>query len=465
MLPITFPVACHTDHIAHGSIFVAIKGMKDDGINHIPLALAKGAKAVVVEQQYFSPDLQQAVAAHNATLITVDNTRKALAHLSAQAHNNPAQKLKIIAITGTKGKSTTTFLVEHIFKTAGYKTALLSTVKNRILDTDLPTQLTTQQPDYLHTFFATCVEHKVEYVVMEVAAQAHSLHRIAGLIFEAVIFTNFSQEHAEFYPTLDEYFAAKRGILEQAKNLICLNNDDEYIKKLLPHYPQTISYSCTVNSTYAAHIKTNSLSGLELVINNYAFSCPALIGAFNAYNITAAISLAHSFSIEYDVINQALQSFTGVPGRLEKYLLPNGATAFIDYAHNPSSYQALLSTLRTFTHHLIVVFGCGGERDATKRPMMGAIASQLADQIILTTDNPRSEEPQDIINNILAGISQENYHKVLHELDRQQAIKKAYALSKPGSIIALLGKGPDEYQLIKGVKYPFSEKSILKSLL
>lgn len=470
MISQTFLVTSHTNHITSGSTFVVIRGMKEDGVAYIPLAIQKGASTIVVQEDtILTSELINFIEQSGVQLVYVPNTRQALAQLSAQAYNFPAQKLSIIGVTGTKGKSTTTFLLEHIFKTAGYKTALLSTVKNRILDTDLPTQLTTQQPDYLHAFFQACVQQGVTHVILEVAAQALTLHRVQTIEFDAALITNFSQEHAEFYPSLDDYFNAKKNIINQLKAgaPLILNSDDKRVREL-GDYINSIFFGLESLTDFSGTIVHNNLAGLTLDIyhtdGQTRVACPALVGAFNAYNILAAVTLARSLLISWEVIRSALLSFTAVPGRLDKYLLPNGATAFIDYAHNPSSYEAVLSTLRAFTPHLIVVFGAGGERDATKRPLMGAIASQYADAIILTSDNPRSEDPAEIINNIQAGIHEHDSFKVSVELDRARAIQKAYELSRAGSIIVLLGKGPEEYQLIKGIKYPLSERAILQSL-
>lgn len=442
-LAATFPVACHTDNVAAGSIFVAIKGMKNNGVDYIVSALHKGAKTIVVEQNTnVSHVMLTAIREHNAVLVYVENSRQALAQLSAQALGYPAQKLKIIAITGTKGKTTTTFLLEHILREAGYKTALLSTVKNSIGSCDYATKLTTQQPDYLHVFFDQCYKEGVEWVVMEVAAQAFSLYRVEGIEFDAAIFTNFSKEHGEFYATMSDYFAAKAEVIHHLNNHapLLLNSHDSEVAKL------------------AARTK-NAL----LFDDHHSYQCPALIGKFNKYNISAATKCAEALGAQPEKIQKALYSFVGVPGRLEKYRLTNGALGIVDYAHNPSSFQAVLSELRTLTDHLIVVFGCGGDRDASRRPLMGALAAQFADVVVLTSDNPRSENPETIVEDIKAGIAGSYLNKIVCEIDREKAICAAYKHSRASSIIAVLGKGPDEYQIIQNITYAFSDKNILES--
>lgn len=473
IMPQIYAVACHTDHIGKGSTFVAIKGMKDDGIRHILVALEKGASKIVAERTAdLSPEVVRYINDAQAELIFVDNARAALAQLSAQAAGYPANKLHIVGVTGTKGKTTSSFLLEHVLRSAGLKTALLSTVHNKILETIVPTNLTTQHPDYLHNFFALCVAHNIDIVIMEVAAQATSLHRIDGIEFDGLIFTNFAQEHGEFYPTMDEYFAAKVAIIHQLKPgaPLLLNADDEKVAELSKNFSNALLFG--IHNNQAAYHASIIDSGLEMLRVNiiaginkeFTINCSSLVGAYNAYNILGVASLCLELGLAPEAIANGIKSFERVPGRLERYQLPNGANCFIDYAHNPSSYQAVLSMVRSLTPHLIVVFGCGGERDRTKRPIMGAIAAEIADMVVLTSDNPRSENAQDILHDILAGIDESKQTKVICELDREQAIKTAYAHSKAGSVIMLLGKGPDEYQLISGQKFPFSEKNIVRSL-
>lgn len=468
-LPSIYPVTCHTDHVGSGSTFVVIKGYSHDGITFIPQALEKGAKTIVIEHDVQLPEyIQKQILDHNAQIVGVEDTRKALATLSAQAAGFPAQQLKIIGITGTKGKTTTTFLIEHILQHAGYKTALTSTVKNKIVDQEFSAPLTTAQPDYLHQFLKTCVQVGVEYVVMEVAAQALSLHRVEGIEFDGIIFTNFALEHLEFYASMDEYFAAKCLIFNHGKKNApaLINADDPQVVSLINHHSPMISYGWSSKADVIINKVRDSVNSLDCTISwqnsSYDLKVPALMGTFNIYNVVAAVTMATYCHVPIVQTMQALQTFSGVPGRLERYQLPNGAVCIIDYAHNPLSYEQVLSMLRQLTQHLIVVFGAGGNRDASKRPIMGSLATQFADVVILTSDNPRTEDPATIIANIEQGITDK--HKVIHELDREKAIRKAYALSKQASIIALLGKGPEQYQIIGEQKIPFSEKKIINGI-
>jgi UDP-N-acetylmuramoyl-L-alanyl-D-glutamate--2,6-diaminopimelate ligase len=473
MLPSHFFVACHTDNVGPGSTFVAIQGMNTDGIQFIPEAIRKGATCIVIEHDVIvPPTIEHLMQEHSVTVKRVPSARLALAHLSAQALGNPAKKLRIIGITGTKGKTTTTFLLEHILRVAGHKTALISTVKNSINGRDLQAPLTTPQPDYLHHFFAACVKEQVEVVVMEVAAQALSLHRTAGIIFDGALFTNFSLEHLEFYPDMESYFAAKQALFDQCapQAPLLINADDLHGQKLLARYAHALSFSIYEQASIRASFvdRSTAMDGIHINITHgtalFEVRCPHLFGEFNAYNMLAAISMALHLKIEPAVINQALITFTGVPGRLQKHILPNGATCIIDYAHNPASYQAVLSLLKSNTRQLIVVFGAAGRRDASKRPLMGAVAALYADILMITSDNPRGEDPVRIMDDIIQGVPENVRDRVRCEVDREQAIRKAYSLSQSDSIIAILGKGTDEYQIFHTDKIPFSETRIVQSL-
>ena len=457
--PTTFPIACHTDFVGPGSTFVAIKGYQSNGMIFIPRAIEKGATTIVVEDdQDITP---YADVLKNISVVTVPDARKALAELSAHAAGYPAKKLSIIGITGTKGKTTTAYLLDHILKKAGYNRALLTTVKNSINSAAFPAPLTTPQPDYLHQFFKLCVNEGVTHVVMEVAAQAIPMYRIHGIEFSGIIFSNFGQEHLEFFDSMDSYFAAKQKLFDYRKKdaPIWINSDDAMIAPLKDQYSQVKTFG--VDSL--ADITMADDSHIIIDGQKYELHNPSLPGLYNRYNTMAAIGIAYSLGIEMPKIQNALKSFLGIPGRLERYLLPNGAIAIIDYAHNPLSYQALLPVLREKTDHLIVVFGAGGERDPSRRPHMGAIAAQYADEVIITSDNPRREDPQSIIDDILSGIKDRS--SVICEIDRERAIQIAYTHAHKNTIIALLGKGPDEYQIVGTTKTYFSEQAILQSFL
>jgi UDP-N-acetylmuramoyl-L-alanyl-D-glutamate--2,6-diaminopimelate ligase len=457
-LPEVWLIACHTDNIGKGSIFVAIKGMHYDGATFIPEAIRKGATTIVVEQDLqLSPEVDGLVKDYNVKVVIVQNTRKALAELSAQAYDFPAKKLKVIGITGTKGKTTTSHLIYSMLRAAGKGAALISSVENKIGDITFKAPLTTPQPDYIHMFLNLCVQHDITHVVMEVAAQAFTMHRIDGIFFDVGVFTNFSHEHLEFYATLDDYFQAKAQLLNHLKSdaMLILNGDDLHCLSLKDKHKQQILFSL---SDISGIVVTPYISFLY---ENQSMSAPLLMGLFNVSNILAAIHVAQFMDISLSEISQALAKFIGVKGRLQKHMLANGALCYIDYAHTPSSYEQLLGLLRQLTHKLIVVFGCGGGKDKLKRPKMGAIASHYADHIVLTADNPRFEKISDINVQIMIGIDHKD--KVCIEDDRARAIEYAYKLSEKGAIIALLGKGPDEFQIVEYEKRFFSDTQIINS--
>lgn len=472
ILPEKYLVTCHSSHVGPGSIFVAIKGNKEDGRQYIPQALAKGARLIVVQEDAcLTQDMRSQIMRHEAELLIVPDVRLALAELSAQANGFPATKMRIIGVTGTKGKSTTSFLIDHIFKCAGYKTALITTVRNRILDHSWKMPMTTPQPDYLHTFLRVACEQGVQVVCIETSAQALSLHRMHGIHYDGIIFTNFEQEHLEFYSSIGEYFDAKKQIFKYRKiNAPALvNGDDARVAALQMQFENVDSFGFQKAHDFQGNVLGDQSEKVSINVchekRSYHFECPALVGRFNAYNCLSAIALSLKLNISEAHIEQALKSFANVPGRLERYALPNGATCFIDHAHTPSSFEAVLSLFRPLTKHLVVVFGAGGDRDRTKRPVMGGLVGKYADCVYITTDNPRSEDPQAINAEILKGISVDDMQKVTVELDREKAIRFAYECSKPGSIIVLLGKGADEYQIVGATVTRFSEAEIIKSFV
>lgn len=435
-MPTVYPVASHTNNVGPDSTFVVIKGLNFDGAKYIDLAIKKGATTIVIQDDVV---LEKE---YDVQIIRVPNTRRALAQLSAQAAGYPSQKLKLLGITGTKGKTTSVYLLNYLLQKAGYKTALLSTIKNSIGDVDIPATMTTAQPDYLHQFFKLCVGAKVDYVIMEIAAQATTFNRLEMLEFDGLIFTNLDREHAELYPTMTEYFDAKAQIFEHAKSdcAMIINADDAYGMKLSKTYSKATCID------------------LEAIKNN-VHTYSNLPGLFNAYNFVGVLLLLQKLNIKID---KNIGVIPAIPGRLQKIALPNGAQAYIDYAHTPGSFKSVLSTVREWTKHLIVVFGAGGGKDPYKRSLMGAVTEEFADHIILADDNPREEDPQKIIKDILFGVTDKS--KITIEHDRQKAIQLAYRMSQNDSIIMILGKGPDEYQIVGTKKIPFSEKSILECL-
>lgn len=471
VFPSVYPVTGHTDFVGQGSTFVAIAGSKQNGLNFIPLALEKGASRIVVTiGEVITQELQQLIEKHKATLEFVDDTRKALAELSARALDFPAKKMKIVGITGTKGKTSSSYMAYHMLHTIGKKVALVSTIEKRIGSELISIPLTTPLPDQLQMFLSVCVDQGIEYVVLEVSAQALTLNRVAGIEFEACVFTNFSHEHLEFYKDLTEYFNAKSLLVNKVKNPknMFINIDDQYGQKLFLYNKDCSSFSLQNKEATlygCMHQKDNQVM-LHVKNNNqmYDIYIPFL-GVFNAYNLLGVLGLMKALEIDFSQLQYSLKNLPHVPGRMEKYQLKNGALCFIDYAHNPSSFEAVLSTLRSMTSHLIVVFGAGGNRDAQKRPLMGAIAQKYCNVVIVTSDNPRDESPLDIALAIKKGFDFTKEFEFYQELNRVKAIELGHELSKKGSIIAILGKGRDEYQIVGALTFPFKERSIIKPFM
>ena len=469
-MPSIYPVTSHSGRIGKGSTFVAITGMQENGERYILEALERGASTIVVQaDSVVDETVLEKIKECKATLSYVKNTRVALSQLSAESLGNPAQKMKIVGVTGTKGKTSTCFMIYQLLMAAGKKVALLSTVEKRIGEAFVDLALTTPLPDHLHMFLKMCVDLEIEYVVMEVSAQSLSLHRLDNVSFNAGAFTNFSLEHLEFYKNLEEYFQSKTLLINKIKDPACLfvNIDDEYGKQIANKYPQLSTYSLldeTATISAKARHKNNLLQLSVLCKGEHYEFSSHLMGEFNGYNMLAAISIVSALSIPLAAVATGLAALERIPGRMEKYQLANGAVCFIDYAHNPSSFEAVLSTLRSHTKDLIVVFGAGGGRDKSKRPIMGSIVEKYADTAILTSDNPRDEHPIAIIKDIKAGIVGDRLN-MLEEINRTTAIEMACTMSKEGSVVAVLGKGRDEYQIVGSLTFPFKERSIIKPFL
>ena len=456
-MPKKFLVTCHTDYVGEGSTFVAIPGHTTDGRVYIAHAIAKGAKRIVMQEtdgvgsisteELLGPPtwLEKITIRDGVQYLTVADARKALAIFASQAYGNPSHKLKIIGVTGTKGKTTTVHLLAHLLRSAGHSVELLSTVTNA---------RTTMPADWLHAFFAQCVKEEVDHVVMEVSAHALTLDRVYGIPFIAAGFSNMAHEHLEFYKTIEDCFEAKSKLfgLIAPGGAAVINTAQEWgralsTKVLAQNKVHLVTFGDTQDTLHNFPFSTQVaphggiVCTFEIQGNELSLHAPSLLGSFNSQNIALAALLAREADVPQLAIKHGVKSFQGVPGRLQGHNLANGAQAFVDYAHNPSSFSAVLSALGEMTDDLIVVFGCGGDRDKTKRPLMGEVAARLSQHVFITGDNPRSEDLGDIINDIVTGIAPEYKDRVQVVHDRAQAIAQAAAISRPGSIIAILGKG------------------------
>jgi UDP-N-acetylmuramoyl-L-alanyl-D-glutamate--2,6-diaminopimelate ligase len=437
MIPKKYPISCNTKNIGPNSTFVAIKGFTTDGNKYIKEAIKKGATKIVTENN--SLETMNLCKKNNIVFKIVKNARKFLAIECAKILKTKNIKTKIIGVTGTKGKTSTTYIIEHILRSSGFKTALIGTIKNQILDEKLDAINTTPESDFLHMFLAECQKKNIDCLIMEVSSHALSLYRTYGIKFDVVGFTNLAPEHLDFYKKMENYFHAKAKIIDQLKNKssAIINTDNIWGQKL-----STAAKDKNINTL---NLNKKTFSKIEKYVPKH------MPGKFNLYNFSMAYLICKKLGIEEDKIFSAIKNFPGIPGRLQRHILKNGATAFVDYAHNASSIKEILKTLRPLTKNLITIFGCGGDRDKTKRPIMGKIAEKYSDFSIVTDDNPRNENPKAIISDILKGIKNKAKIKIIQK--RKQAIKFAAQNSNNETIIAILGKGHEGYHIVKNKKY------------
>ena len=435
---------------ARNGLFFCISGMRFDAHDFAAQAVENGCVALVVEHFVDSPVAQ----------VRVDNVRRAAAYIAAAFYGHPARKLRMVGVCGTKGKTTTTYLMKAILEKAGFKTGLIGTTGNLIGDRSLPSNMTTPDPVDLHRCLRQMVDEGVEAVSMEVSAHAVDMHRVDGITFEAACYTNFSQDHLDYFGTMQNYFETKKRFFIQGSALnAALNADDETSASIIrdlkvPYLTYGISAEADV---FARDIEISEegvsfsiqLRGLE----NMPISMH-LTGMFNVYNALAAASLAMIMGIDKSAIREGLESVKNVPGRV-----------ILDYAHSPDSLENILKSVRETTKgRLIALFGCGGDRDHGKRPIMGEIVGRLADFSILTSDNPRTEDPEAILRSIEEGMKRTQGRYVVIE-NRREAIRYALEMGREGDVIILAGKGNETYQDIMGVKRPFDEKVVVRELL
>jgi UDP-N-acetylmuramoyl-L-alanyl-D-glutamate--2,6-diaminopimelate ligase len=465
-------ISCNSKSISRDFLFVAVKGTHIDGNIFIPEAIEKGARAVIFQDESKDrslPSLTQDCPSR-VTFIKVKDVRKALASLSRDFYRDPSSKIKVVGITGTNGKTTIAYLIEAIVKEAGGIPAVIGTVNYRFQDTLLPSLNTTPGPLELQSLLARMHKEGVTNVAMEVSSHALDQARTAGIKFKAAIFTNLTQDHLDYHLTLDNYFEAKSKLFKDLGQwaYAVINNDDEYGRRLVKlTEAKTITYGIDNKADITAnHIKFG-ISHTEFVLTTAwaGIKCrTGLIGRHNVYNILAAVSWAISEGIDLKAVSNALKKLFFVPGRLEKInSAALGFTVFVDYAHTEDALKNVIKTLREVSGgKIIVVFGCGGERDKTKRPKMGEVVSELADYAVITSDNPRSEEPLTIIKEIIKGIKKDNYCVIP---DRKVAIQKSLSLARRDDIVLVAGKGHEDYQILKTGKIYFDDREVVRECL
>lgn len=447
--------------VTQGALFFCTPGLRMDAHDFAPQAVEKGASALIVERKL---DL-------NVPQVIVEDVRMAISYIASEFNGNPAEKLLMLGITGTKGKTTTSFLVKSIMEAAGLKTGLIGTVCSMIGDETIPTQLTTPDPIETQSILRRMVEAGVQCVIMEVSAHALAMNRLAGMKFKVGAFSNFSQDHLDFFKDMDAYFEAKmRFMLEDMCELAVYNVDDEHVSAGMRRLNRPALRIGIRDSSdvYANDIEIGERGCSFLMTWHKQFRTTIsmkLAGIFNVYNALMAAGICICAGIGPEAIRRGLEDVRAVPGRIE--LLETGTPyrVILDYAHSPDSLENILKAVRQTTKgRMIALFGCGGNRDRAKRPVMGEIAGELADFCILTSDNPRNEEPMDILASIEEGIRPTGCDYIVIE-NRREAIRYALQNAGAGDVIVLAGKGHETYQEINGVKYPFDEKIVVAELL
>ena len=444
--------------VKEGSLFVCVKGAAFDGHTVAGEMLEKGAVAVVCEHD-LGLDRQ----------IIVENSRASFSPICANFYGNPAEKLKLIGLTGTNGKTTTTFLIKQILENSGKRVGLIGTVQNMICDEVYPAKYTTPDPYELQKLFAMMVEADCEYCVMEVSSQALAQGRVNGLRFTVGAFTNLTQDHLDYHKTWENYFNSKRILFENS-DIAVTNSDDEYGLKIVDglKFEKLVTYAVDKNdATYVAKNVNFKPGGVEYEIVGDTIGrcyCP-LPGRFSVYNSLCAATVALSLGIDFTDVLSAISKSKGVKGRIEVVPCDRDFTIIIDYAHSPDGLENIISSLKEIaTGRVVTVFGCGGDRDKTKRPKMGKIAAELSDYCVVTSDNPRSENPSAIIDDILVGMKGINTPYTVVE-QRRDAIEFAIKNAKPRDIILLAGKGHETYQILPTGTIHFDEREVVADIL
>ncbi len=456
-------VAFDSRKVKPGYLFVAIKGHQSNGHEFIAKAISNGATVIVCEK--LPEEISDAV-----TFVTVKASAKALGIMVSNFYDNPSQKIKLVGVTGTNGKTTVVTLLFQLFKSLNYKVGLLSTIVNKIVDKEIVATHTTPDPIQINELLVKMIEAGCTHCFMEVSSHAVDQGRIVGLHFAGGLFTNITHDHLDYHHTFESYIRAKKGFFDGLSSdaFALVNIDDKRGSVMLQNCKaKKKTYGLKKMCDFKGKIITNSIEGLELEVGdrNVWFK---LIGDFNAYNLLAVFGAACLLDEDPEMVLLKLSALTGANGRFELVRPGSKFTAIVDYAHTPDALKNVLETIEHFrsgTEQVISVIGCGGDRDKTKRPLMAAIACKYSNKVILTSDNPRSEDPMEIIKEMQKGVGASEAKKTLVMADREEAIKTACMLAKEKDIILVAGKGHENYQEIKGVKHPFDDKEVLERML
>lgn len=449
--------------IAQADVFIAIKGTTTDGHQYIDKCIEQGAVAIVCE--VLPQELKEGI-----TYIKVSSSNKALAEMAANFYDNPSDKLKLVGVTGTNGKTTIATLLYSLFESAGYKSGLLSTVKIKVHQNEFAATHTTPDPLVINYYLNEMIAQGVEYCFMEVSSHGIHQSRTEGLTFAGGIFTNLSHDHLDYHSSFAEYRDVKKSFFDHLpKTAFAITNiDDKNGSVMLQNtLAKKRTYALKSYSDYKAHVLENQFLGLLLKIDNQEVYTK-LIGNFNAYNLLAIYATAIELGLEKQEVLVQLSQLESVSGRFQYIISKTGITAIIDYSHTPDALENVLKTIadiRSGNEQLITVIGCGGDRDKTKRPIMAQIASEMSNKAIFTSDNPRTEDPQVILDEMEKGVEAQNYKKTTAILDRKQAIKMACQLAESGDIILIAGKGHETYQEINGIKHDFDDMKTVTELL
>ncbi|WP_308003173.1 UDP-N-acetylmuramoyl-L-alanyl-D-glutamate--2,6-diaminopimelate ligase [uncultured Chryseobacterium sp.] len=448
--------------VTENSLYIAMRGTVVDGHSFIASSVEKGATAIVCEE--FPENIDE-----NATYVKVKDSSKILGHLASNFYRNPSEKLKLIGVTGTNGKTSVSTLLFDIFKNLGYDSALLSTVEIRIGEKIIPATHTTPDVITINKILAQAVEEGCEFAFMEVSSHGIAQNRIEGLHFKIAGFTNLTHDHLDYHKTFDEYLKTKKRFFDQLEDsaVAITNVDDKNGNVMLQNTKATKrSYALKTMADFHGKLLEVDFNGMLLNFNGKEF-WTTLTGKFNVYNLLLVFGIASELGFESDEILQAISKLKRVSGRFETFKSDGGIFFIVDYAHTPDALENILDSIndiRTKNERLITVFGCGGDRDHSKRPEMGNIATKKSTLAIITSDNPRTEDPATIIKEIEAGVEPQNFSKYTSIPDRKEAIKMAIKFAEPKDIVLVAGKGHETYQEINGVKHHFDDKKTINEL-
>jgi len=448
--------------VQKGDLFVACRGTISDGHNYIEAVEAQGASVIVCEEL---PQVSNA----ETTYIVVEDSLTTLSQLAHNYYGKPTENIQLVGVTGTNGKTTIATLLYKLFKNLGYKVGLLSTVCNYVDDKEIPSTHTTPDPLQLNALLAQMVEQGCEYCFMEVSSHAIDQKRIGALDFKGGIFTNITHDHLDYHKTFDNYLKVKKTFFDHlGKKSFALTNADDKNGKLMLQNTKAhkFLYSTRSFADFRCRILEKHFTGMLLEIDDVEI-WTNFIGDFNAHNLLSVYGAARLLNQSKEEVLTAISELKSVDGRFESIISPEGVMAIVDYAHTPDALKNVLESidvLRTRNEQVITVVGAGGDRDKTKRPLMAKISAELSDKVILTSDNPRSEEPDKIISDMKEGVDASNQRKVLAITDRKEAIRTACMLAQKNDIILVAGKGHEDYQEIKGIKHHFDDKEVIQEI-